>query len=127
MIGIGGSATVDGGVGCLQALDAEFLDKDGNPIPFGGGNLIQLHTVDLSVMQERLEGIRLEVLCDVDNPLLGKNGAAKIFAPQKGADEQGVLTLDHNLTHYAQIVQRDCGISLADLPHSGAAGGLSAV
>ena len=110
----------------MQALGAQLLDKQGQPIPYGGGNLAQLHTIDIFPVHELLNGVQIEILCDVDNPLLGENGAANIFAPQKGADEQGVTVLEQNLTHYAKVIKRDCGIDLATIPSTGAAGGLSA-
>ena len=101
LIGIGGSATNDGGVGMLQALGGKFLDKDGNEIAFGGGNLDKIEKIDLSNFDERIKNIELEVACDVSNPLTGKNGASAIFGPQKGATPEMVKILDENLDHFA--------------------------
>lgn len=126
LIGVGGSATVDGGAGCLQALGAQLLDQDGKPIGFGGAELARLASIDISGVQAQLEGIRLSVLCDVDNPLIGEHGAAHVFGPQKGADTEAVKILADNLEHFAHVVRRDVGIDIATIPHGGAAGGLSA-
>lgn len=126
LLGIGGSATVDGGAGCLQALGARLLDSNGNQIDYGGGSLHQLARIDPSTLHKNLQGITIRVLCDVDNPLLGPNGAAAVFGPQKGADDTMVRQLEENLAHFATIIERDLGISIQDIPGTGAAGGLSA-
>ncbi len=127
LVGIGGSATVDGGAGCLQALGARLLNNTGeDPIPFGGGTLHQLAYIDLTPLQELLAGVTIRVLCDVDNPLLGPDGAAAVFGPQKGADAATVRRLEANLAHYADVIQRDVGLDIRNMPGTGAAGGLSA-
>jgi glycerate kinase len=126
LIGIGGSATVDGAAGVVQALGARLLDSTGADIPRGGGALEQLATIDASALQTLLEGVEITVLCDVTNPLIGPNGAARIFGPQKGATPAMVETLEANLTHFAGIIHRDLGIDVAEMPGGGAAGGLGA-
>jgi len=126
ILGLGGSATNDGGVGLLQALGAKFLDAKGNNISVGGAGLAQLASVDLASMDPRLAKVRFEVACDVDNPLTGERGASAIFGPQKGADKQMVTQLDKNLAHLAAILERDTGIDISTAPGSGAAGGIGA-
>jgi len=126
ILGLGGSATNDGGVGLLQALGAKFLDAKGNNISVGGAGLAQLASVDLASMDPRLAKVRFEVACDVDNPLTGERGASAIFGPQKGADKQMVAQLDKNLAHLAAILKRDTGIDISTAPGSGAAGGIGA-
>lgn len=126
VIGIGGSATNDGGAGMLQALGGKLLDKDGNQISFGGGSLENIESIDLSSLDERLKVISIEVACDVTNPLVGKNGASAIFGPQKGATEEMVKKLDSNLSHYASIIKRDLGKEVSNIEGAGAAGGLGA-
>lgn len=126
LIGLGGTASNDGGVGMLQALGAQFLDTDGQPIAVGGAALKEIVTIDLSKLDGRLKSVSLEVACDVDNPLCGPHGASYVFGPQKGADPQMMLELDQALTHYAQCMQQQHGIELLDIPGGGAAGGLGA-
>jgi glycerate kinase len=126
LIGIGGSATVDGAAGAVQALGARLLDATGADIPRGGGALEQLASIDASALLRLLENVEVTVLCDVTNPLIGPNGAARIFGPQKGATPAMVETLEANLTHFAEIIYRDLGLDVADLPGGGAAGGLGA-
>jgi glycerate 2-kinase len=126
LIGIGGSATVDGAAGAVQALGARLLDATGADIPRGGGALEQLASIDASALLPLLENVEVTVLCDVTNPLIGPNGAARIFGPQKGATPAMVETLEANLTHFAEIIYRDLGLDVADLPGGGAAGGLGA-
>ncbi len=126
IIGIGGSATNDGGLGMAQALGVKMLDAEGNALGAGGGELNKLARIDVSELDPRLSQITLEVACDVDNPLCGPKGASHVFGPQKGATEEMVKTLDENLAHYAQIIERDLGCSVKDLPGAGAAGGLGA-
>lgn len=127
LVAVGGSATVDGGIGCLEALGAKLLDASGRWIqpPYGSGALSQLDTIDLSPVHQLLHGINIQVLCDVDNPLVGERGAAPVFGPQKGATPAIVEELAANLAHFAKIVQRDVGIDIANVPGAGAAGGLS--
>ncbi len=124
LVGIGGSATVDGGAGCMQALGVKLLDGEGHDISYGGGALAQLSHIDLSASM--LGDTSIRVLCDVDNPLLGSDGAAPVFGPQKGADEPMVRLLERNLAHYADVIENDLGIDIRSVPGSGAAGGLSA-
>ncbi|MDE3839151.1 glycerate kinase [Bacillus methanolicus] len=124
IIGIGGSATNDGGAGMARAIGAKFLDEKGNQISEGGGSLDQLASIDVSGMDPRLKLVKIEVACDVDNPLTGEKGASAIFGPQKGATPEMVRQLDKNLKHYARIIEKDLGKSIAKVPGSGAAGGL---
>ncbi len=124
MVGIGGSATNDGGVGMAQALGARFLDKNGNELQGGGGNLNQLERIDISGLDPRLQQTEILIACDVDNPLLGEKGASAVYGPQKGASPEMVKILDTNLGHLAAIVKRDLGIDYSNEPGSGAAGGL---
>ncbi|MCC7449368.1 MAG: glycerate kinase [Anaerolineae bacterium] len=127
VIGIGGSATVDGAAGCMQALGIRLLDRSGVEIPRGGGGLAQLAHIDTtSVQAVRNQAIDITVLCDVTNPLIGANGAARVFGPQKGADPAMVETLEANLTHFADVINRDLGIDVTTIPGGGAAGGFGA-
>ncbi|CAH0526917.1 glycerate kinase [Vibrio hippocampi] len=126
IIGIGGSATNDGGLGMAQALGIKLLDSQGQSLGFGGGALSQLHTIDLSEMDTRLADVKLEVACDVDNPLCGPKGAAAVFGPQKGATPEMVATLDANLAHYASVIKATTGKDVVDAKGAGAAGGLGA-
>ena len=126
IIGIGGSATNDGGAGMAEALGVQFLDKEGNPIPRGGGHLNQLDTIDVSKIDPRLADVSLIVACDVTNPLCGETGASNVFGPQKGATPKMVKQLDFNLAHYADIVDRQLGKEVRNIPGAGAAGGLGA-
>ena len=126
ILGIGGSATNDGGAGMLQALGAKLLDKDGNEIGFGGYELSKLHKIDFSNLDSRLKNIKILVACDVTNPLTGENGSSYIFAKQKGATSEMIEVLDKNLLHYSNIIKRDLGFDINDVPGAGAAGGLGA-
>lgn len=124
LIGVGGSATNDGGIGCTAALGAKFLDKDGNEVPLCGGGMINIASIDLSGIDSRIKNTEIEVLCDVVSPLHGENGAAYIFAPQKGADAEMVKALDEGLRHLAEITEKTIGIDNSLNEGSGAAGGL---
>ncbi len=126
IIGIGGSATNDGGAGMVQALGGRLLDKDGKDIGLGGGALAHLAKIDLSKLDSRIKDVKIEVACDVDNPLTGILGASHIFGPQKGANPEMVLELDKNLENYAKVIQKDLNKSIDKVPGSGAAGGLGA-
>lgn len=126
IIGIGGSATNDGGIGMLQALGARLLDRDGEPLGFGGGELHKLACVDITGLDKRLKDCRIEVACDVSNPLTGQEGASAIFGPQKGATPEMVRQLDEGLEHYAKIIARDLDIDVLNLSGGGAAGGMGA-
>ena len=126
IIGIGGSATNDGGTGMAQALGAKFLAADGTELPPGGGALAQLKTIDLSGLDSRLTETEITVACDVDNPLCGQRGAAAVFGPQKGATPAMVAELDAALGHFAGCARAATGRNVADLAGAGAAGGLGA-
>lgn len=126
LVGMGGSATVDGGTGILSALGVRFLDGNGRGITDLPAGLADLSSMDLSGLDPRLKNVELSVLCDVDNPLLGPQGAAAVFGPQKGASPQDVRQLEQTLQHFAAIVQHQLGISIADLPKGGTAGGAAA-
>ncbi|KAF0815373.1 Glycerate 3-kinase [Andreprevotia sp. IGB-42] len=126
IIGIGGSATVDGGAGMLQALGAGLHDAQGSQIRAGGGALDQLARVDLGGLDARLADCTIAVACDVDNPLCGPQGAAAVFGPQKGATPAMVAALDANLAHYASVLARATGRHVAPIAGAGAAGGLGA-
>ena len=126
IIGIGGSATNDGGAGMLQALGGHLLDKEGNELPFGGAALTNLNTIDLTGFDSRLKEVTFEVACDVTNPLIGEKGASRIFGPQKGATEEMVLELDKALSNYAEIIKREFKVDVANVEGAGAAGGLGA-
>lgn len=126
IVGIGGSATNDGGAGMAQALGVKLLDADGNDIGLGGGGLNKLYTLDCSGMDPRLSQIKLEVACDVDNPLCGEQGASAVFGPQKGATPEMVQALDANLSHYADIIKSVLGRDVKHRAGAGAAGGMGA-
>ncbi|MDE1233865.1 glycerate kinase [Vibrio aestuarianus] len=126
IIGIGGSATNDGGLGMAQSLGIRMLDIDGNELGFGGGELAKLATIDLSNLDPRLSTVHLEVACDVDNPLCGPKGASHVFGPQKGATPEMVELLDANLAHYANIMKQQLNKDVVNMPGAGAAGGLGA-
>lgn len=124
VVGIGGSASTDGGSGMLTALGARLLDATGAPVGPGGGGLRDLAAVDLSGLHPGLAESRVTVACDVDNPLLGPCGAAAVFAPQKGADAAQVAELDAGLAQLADVVGEQCGREHAERPGAGAAGGV---
>ena len=126
IIAIGGSATNDGGVGMMQALGARFLDLNGYEIGLGGEALNDIATIDCRNMDPRLSKVSVVVACDVDNPLVGDNGASAIFGPQKGATPEMVAVLDEALTRYAEKIEQQLGVSVAHYPGAGAAGGLGA-
>lgn len=126
IIGIGGSATNDGGMGVAQALGIKFLDKSGMELAFGGGALINLDRIDLSALDARLNETVLMVACDVDNPLCGEKGATAVYGPQKGATPELIGELDANLRHFAEIASAATGKDVANCPGAGAAGGLGA-
>lgn len=126
VIGLGGSATNDGGAGMAAALGYGLLDEDGNGIPCCGGALDRLARITTDDVDERIFASDFLIACDVKNPLCGENGASRIFGPQKGADDEAVKVLDKNLRHFADIIYRDLGKSIADIPGAGAAGGLGA-
>jgi len=125
-IGIGGSATNDGGMGALRALGAEFYNENGAPVPEGGGYLAEVARVDLCGLHPGLKNVKLRVICDVTNPLLGPEGATMVYGPQKGADAAALAELEQGMAHYAEVFLRDTGVDLAMQPGGGAAGGLGA-
>ena len=126
IIGIGGSATNDGGAGMAQALGVKLLDEEGLDIPYGAAGLARLDRIDISSLDRRLAQVEVLVACDVDNPLTGPRGAARVYGPQKGADPQMVEELDQILERFAAIILRDLGKDVKDIPGAGAAGGLGA-
>ena len=126
ILGVGGSATNDGGAGMAEALGVRFLDEHGNPIPRGGGFLDRLATVDVSGLDPRIANTCILIASDVTNPLVGPTGASAVFGPQKGATPRMVAQLDSNLAHYATVIQTQLGIEVAHAPGTGGAGGLGA-
>jgi len=124
IIGIGGSATNEGGAGMAQALGAKFLDARGEELPFGGAALARLEHIDVSNLDPRLADFDVTLASDVNNPLCGPRGASAIYGPQKGATPEMVKQLDAALAHYADVIQKDLGIDVRDVPGAGAAGGL---
>lgn len=124
VMGLGGSATNDGGAGAAAALGVKFYDAAGQAFVPVGQTLMRVASVDLGGLEQTLAGVELRVMCDVDNPLCGPQGAAAVFGPQKGADAETVRLLDENLAHLAAVVKRDLGRDIAGLPGAGAAGGL---
>jgi glycerate kinase len=126
VIGIGGSATNDGGTGMARALGARFLDAAGAELPEGGAALASLARIDLSGLDRRLQEAEILVACDVDNPLTGPRGASAVYGPQKGATPEMVQQLDVALARLASVARAATGRDVADLPGAGAAGGLGA-
>jgi len=126
ILGVGGSATVDGGAGLLSALGVGFWDEAGTPIPNGGAGLARLARIDLSRVHPALARVKLRVACDVDSTLLGPHGAATLFGPQKGASPEGVLELEHNLSHLAEVILQTTGRDVRSVISGGAAGGIAA-
>jgi len=126
ILGIGGSATVDGGQGMLEALGVRFLDSDGIDLKRGGGFLGDLVTIDTSYLDERIPNTEFLIACDVDSPLCGSTGAAHLFAPQKGADKTMVELLERNLRHFAAVIKNQHGKDILSLPGAGAGGGIAA-
>ncbi|MDV2887147.1 glycerate kinase [Alkalihalophilus pseudofirmus] len=126
IIGIGGSATNDGGTGMAQALGVKLLDSKGEDLPYGGAALVHLASIQTDEIHPRLSEVTIEVACDVDNPLLGERGASAIYGPQKGATAEMVVQLDAALAHYASVINRDLGKDVAEIAGAGAAGGLGA-
>ncbi|WP_245976032.1 glycerate kinase [Paenibacillus prosopidis] len=124
IIGIGGSATNDGGVGMAQALGARFLNKDGENIGYGGGELESICRIDLSDMDPRIAECEFIIASDVTNPLCGENGASAVFGPQKGATPEMVRSLDNGLLHLSRVIESELGKDIANLQGAGAAGGL---
>lgn len=126
IIGIGGSATNDGGAGMMQALGARLLDDNRQALPPGGAALAQLAYIDLSGVDPRLQQVSITAACDVDNPLCGANGASAVFGPQKGATPEMVTQLDAALCHYGTLLEQATGREVINAPGAGAAGGMGA-
>ncbi|MDQ6938131.1 MAG: glycerate kinase [Actinomycetota bacterium] len=126
VLGVGGSASTDGGTGLASALGVRFLDAAGNPLPAGGGALLDLSSIEVSGLDPRLGEVEFIVATDVDNPLVGAHGAARVYGPQKGADPPTVERLDQALRHLASVIYRTTGRDIAAGPGTGAAGGVAA-
>lgn len=124
ILGIGGSATNDAGTGMLQALGFQFLDKDNRPLGKGGETLSQIAFIDSSHIHPQLKNAHFIVACDVRNPFYGPNGAAYIYARQKGADDAMIATLDKGMRSFAKVIRQETGKDIHDIPGSGAAGGM---
>ena len=122
LLAIGGSATVDGGMGMLEALGFHFFDKNGNALSGNGANLSEVDSISSPAI---IHEVSIKIICDVDNPLLGKNGAAMVFGPQKGATPEMVVQLEEGLNNWSQIVQRKTGKDIKNQAGTGAAGGIS--
>ena len=125
-LGIGGSATCDGGIGLATALGIQFLDKNDCPIKPIGKNLQKIARIDTSNKHPKLSTVKIDVICDVDNPLLGLDGAANVYAPQKGATPDQVQALELGLSNLASVVKKDLGTDITKIPGGGAAGGIGA-
>ena len=125
-IAIGGSATNDGGIGCMRALGVRFLDGDGNELSGCGGDLIKIRSIDRSGMDPRLRDTHVTVMCDVTNPLCGENGATRTFGKQKGGTPEILDELEAGMENYRELLRREFGIDMDEEPGAGAAGGLGA-
>lgn len=126
ILGLGGSATNDGGCGMAVALGVKFKDEQEQEFIPTGGTLSQIYKIDMNNIYSKIKDVEFVSMCDVDNPLCGKLGASAVFAPQKGADEDMVKLLDEGLAHLAKIIKRDLHIEVKDIKGAGAAGGLGA-
>ena len=126
ILGLGGSCTNDGGCGCAAALGVRFLDRAGQAFVPTGGTLDQIAHIDFSLSHPLLQNVKLNAMCDIDNPIHGPTGASYIFGPQKGADPAMVEFLDYRLQVLDQTIQRELGVSVAGVPGSGAAGAFGA-
>ncbi|MEE9400951.1 MAG: glycerate kinase [Dehalococcoidia bacterium] len=126
IVGIGDTATNDGGAGMAQALGVRLLDNRGKELPWGGAALARLDRIDVSGLDHRLAECQVVAACDVTNPLCGESGASVVYGPQKGASEEMCRRLDEALSHYARVIKADLDIEVMDLPGAGAAGGLGA-
>ena len=126
VLGLGGSATNDGGCGAAAALGAEFLDEEGRPFVPTGGALTQIAHIRMKGLRETLAGAEVTVMCDIDNPLCGPAGAAAVFGPQKGADAAMVARMDAGLRHLAEMLEKDVGMEVLTLAGGGSAGGFGA-
>lgn len=126
ILGLGGSCTNDGGTGMAAALGTVFIDAKGKRFVPSGGTLSKIHNIDNSETERLLANVTIEAMCDIDNPMFGKNGAAYVFGPQKGAGEDTVQLLDDNLRHLAEVMKNSFGFDVSRLPGSGAAGAMGA-
>lgn len=126
IVGVGGSASTDGGTGAARAIGWRFLDARGHELPPGGGALRDLTRIDNEHIDRRLQDVTIMAACDVDNPLCGPTGAARVFAPQKGASPDQVEILEEALQRLADTIQRDLGMNVASARHAGAGGGMGA-
>lgn len=126
IMGIGGSATNDGGAGMAQALGARLLNRRNQEIPWGAQGLLELEHIDLSALDSRVRNTEIRVACDVANPLLGPTGAARVYGPQKGAGHDMVKTLEQALQQMSTVIQKDLRVEVSSIPGGGAAGGLGA-
>jgi glycerate kinase len=126
IIGMGGSATVDGGTGILKALGISFLNREGKPLDGLPGKLVELDSIDTKGLDQRILQTELVVLCDVENQLLGSEGSAAVFGPQKGATAEGVDALESSLIQFAEVTLRQTGQDIATVKHGGTAGGAAA-
>lgn len=126
ILGLGGSATNDAGCGAAAALGVRFFDRTGTPFVPTGGTLGEVERIDVSAARERLRGVEITAMCDIDNPMYGENGAAYVFAPQKGAGPEQVRALDAGLRRLAGVMRRELGMDFAELPGAGAAGAMGA-
>nr|WP_259548796.1 glycerate kinase [Heyndrickxia oleronia] len=124
ILAIGGSATNDGGIGMLQALGVKLLDSNRKPVGYGGAALSQIVAIDMEEFDSRISTCNFIIASDVQNPLIGRNGASHIFGPQKGATPEMITFLDHHLSIWADLVEKTTGIRLHDKPGAGAAGGI---
>ncbi len=126
IVGLGGSATNDGGMGMAQALGVKFYDVDDKELGHGGGELTKIRRIDTASLDRRLARAEFLIACDVDNPLTGPRGASMVYGPQKGADVAMVKELDKGMHNFAHVIKKELGIDLGKVPGSGAAGGLGA-
>ncbi len=125
-LGIGGSATNDGGIGCLAALGIKFLDASGDLLEAIPENFMKIHEIDTSGLSKEVQGINLVIMCDVKNPLLGETGATYVYGPQKGANDEQKVDLEQGLAHLYQLIEAKIGREITNIPGTGAAGGLGA-
>lgn len=126
IVGLGGSCTNDGGVGAASAIGVKFFDNNGEEFIPTGGTLININRIDVSNVVENIKNVEIVTMCDIDNPMYGKNGAAYIFSPQKGATDEVVEELDKGLMNLCSVIERDLSIDLKKVKGGGAAGGMGA-
>lgn len=126
VVGLGGSATNDGGCGAAAAAGVKFYNAAGECFVPVGGTLKDIEKIDMSGLDDALKSVEMVTMCDIDNPMYGKTGAAYIFGPQKGADAEMVESLDQGLRHLAEVIKRDVGVDVAEIPGAGAAGAMGA-